>query len=102
MPEWTDYQAAADKARRWADSLAEKGREEDALIMRLLADAAADKAADRAIAAVAEAPAQRDTRDGPPCAICGQPGLLSHGGETASCLNHDCIRFMADVAATMF
>ena len=73
--------------------------------MRLLADAAADKAAALAVAAVAEAPAQRDSRecgDGPPCSLCDRPSMLDSGGLTATCKNPDCCRFMKPVAVSMF
>jgi len=105
MPEWTDYQAAADKAKRWAAALDRQGRSEDALLMRLLAEAAAEKAAGMAVTAIAEAPAQRDSRDtggGPPCSLCGLEGDLDAGGLTATCLNPDCCRFMHAVAIDRF
>lgn len=100
--QWTDYKAAANKAAQWAAGLDRQGRAEDALMMRLLGEAAAEKAESLAVTAVAGAPAQRDTRDGPACSLCGRPGVTENGGMTATCYNPDCVRFMAKVAADRF
>lgn len=102
--QWTDYRAAADKAAQWAAGLDRQGRAEDALMMRLLAEAAAEKAESLAVAAVAGAPAQRDSRDGPACSLCGRPGVTDGDGDgsTVTCYNPECVRFRVLVAADRF
>lgn len=100
--QWTDYTAAAGRAEKWAIVLDRQGRAEDALMMRLLGEAAAEKAEALAVAAVAEAPAQRDTRDGPACSLCGRPGVTETDGSMVTCYNPECVRFRVPVPAGRF
>jgi putative intracellular protease/amidase len=102
MAEWTDYRAAADKAAKWANALELQGRDEDGLLMRLLGGAAEEKAEALAVAAIAEAPGQRDTSERPVCSLCGMTGMLDAGGRTATCFNPDCCRCGRPVAVSMF
>jgi hypothetical protein len=104
--EWTDYRAAADRAAKWAAALERGGREEEARLMRLLADAAGGRADDMAVTAVAGAPGGRVTtefaRAGRPCSLCGRAGAPSPDGAAMTCLNPDCNRFRLAVAAARF